>query len=55
MFLLIQNMYNRAVLSGDMRLARDIEIRWQCLLNQQILRDGRRSTPITEEGVAEAA
>ena len=56
MLLLIQNMYNRAVLSGDMRLARDLEIRWQRLLNQQqVLRDGRWSTPITEEGIAEAA
>jgi len=56
MLLLIQNMYNRAVLSGDMRLARDLEIRWQRLLNQQqVLRDGRGSTPITEEGIAEAA
>ena len=35
MLLLIQNMYNRAVLSGDMRLARDLEIRWQRLLDQQ--------------------
>ena len=56
MLLLIQDMYNRAVLSGDVRLARDLEMRWLRLLrHQQALRDRSGGRPIPEKRVAAAA
>jgi hypothetical protein len=55
MLLLIQDMYNRAVLSGDWRLARDLEMRWLRLLKHPALRDRSGGRPIPEKRVAAAA
>jgi len=48
-------MYNRAVLSGDVRLARDLEMRWLGLLKHQQALSGSGGRPIPEERIAAAA
>ena len=56
MLLLIQDMYNRAVLSGDVRLARDLETRWLRLLkHQQVSKDGSGGRPMPGASIADAA
>jgi hypothetical protein len=55
MLLLIQDMYNRAVLSGDVRLARDLEMRWLRLLKYQQVLSGLGGRPIPESRIADAA